>query len=311
MRIFRYIVVFTLCSISEAFLAPAQAQVLYEISGKGTRSKSYILATNRYVEMQFIDTIPNVFKCFSRCNKVITEFAMQDYEAIAALRQAALLPDSVKLTNFYSESEYRYIDNALRVSLGMGLDQLCRMKPSYLTEMFRTELMKQWLGYDDQKSMENFFESVAAERDMPIVGLDNIGETMYMLFDREPFHWQCKELLKVIEYPENEVKQERAIRDMYRDGRLTDLAYQVEGPNNTTSISFSDYKVYTARNQQWVKRLQPYLADGGAFITLNAVFLGGEKGLLQQLRAAGYRVRPVNRGLRLTTNDKLQTTNNK
>ena len=311
MRIFRYIVVFTLCSISEAFLAPAQAQVLYEISGKGTRSKSYILATNRYVEMQFIDTIPNVFKCFSRCNKVITEFAMQDYEAIAALRQAALLPDSVKLTNFYSESEYRYIDNALRISLGMGLDQLCRMKPSYLTEMFRTELMKQWLGYDDQKSMEDFFESVALERNIPIVGLDNIGETMYMLFDREPFHWQCKELLKVIEYPENEVKQERAIRDMYRDGRLTDLAYQVEGPNNTTSISFSDYKVYTARNQQWVKRLQPYLADGGAFITLNAVFLGGEKGLLQQLRAAGYRVRPVNRGLQLTTNDKLQTTNNK
>ena len=302
LRIFRYIVVFILCSFSEAFLSPAQAQVLYEISGKGTRSKSYILATNRYVEMQFIDTIPNVFKCFSRCNKVVTEFAMQDYEAIAALRQAALLPDSVKLTNFYSESEYRYIDNALRISLGMGLDQLCRMKPSYLTEMFRTELMKQWLGYDDQKSMENFFESVALERNIPIVGLDNIGETMYMLFDREPFHWQCKELLKVIEYPENEVKQERAIRDMYRDGRLTDLAYQVEGPNNTTSISFSDYKVYCARNQQWVKRLQPYLADGGAFITLNAVYLGGEKGLLQQLRAAGYRVRPVNRGRQIKNN---------
>lgn len=302
MRIFRYIVVFILCTFSEAFLSPAQAQVLYEISGKGTRSKSYILATNRYVEMQFIDTIPNVFKCFSRCNKVVTEFAMQDYEAIAALRQAALLPDSVKLTNFYSESEYRYIDNALRISLGMGLDQLCRMKPSYLTEMFRTELMKQWLGYDDQKSMENFFESVALERNIPIVGLDNIGETMYMLFDREPFHWQCKELLKVIEYPENEVKQERAIRDMYRDGRLTDLAYQVEGPNNTTSLSYSDYKVYCARNQQWVKRLQPYLADGGAFITLNAVFLGGEKGLLQQLRAAGYRVRPVNRGRQIKNN---------
>ena len=278
------------------------SQVLYEISGKGSRSKSYILGTNRYVEMQFIDTIPNVFKCFSRCNKVITEFAMQDYEAIAALRQAALLPDSVKLTNFYSESEYQYIDNALRVNIGMGLDQLCRMKPSYLTEMFRTELMKQWLGYDEQKSMENFFESVAQERNIPIVGLDNIGETMYMLFDREPFHWQCKELLKVIEYPENEVKQERAIRDMYRDGRLTDLAYQVEGPNNTTSLSYSDYKVYCARNQQWVKRLQPYLADGGAFITLNAVFLGGEKGLLQQLRAAGYRVRPVNRGRQIKNN---------
>ena len=292
MKTIRYIIAFALYALT---CIPLQAQVLYEVSGNSSKAKSYILATNRLVEMQFLDTIPNVFKCFGRCNTVVTEFAMQDYEAIAALRQAAILPDSVKLTNFYSEKEYEYIDNSLRVNLGMGLDKLCRMKPSYLTEMFRTELLKQWLGYDDRKSMENFFESVAAERNMPVVGLDNTGETMYMLFDREPFHWQCKELLKVIEYPENEVKQERTLRNMYRDGRLTDMAYQVEGPDNTTSISYSDYQVYAQRNQQWVKRLKPHLSKGGAFITLNAIYLGGEKGLLQQLRAAGYRVRPVNR----------------
>ena len=278
---------------------PCRAQVLYEISRGGARQKSFVLATNRFVEMQFIDTIPNVFKCFGKCHKVVTEFAMQDYEALAALRQAALLPDSIKLTNFYSESEYVFIDNSLRINLGMGLDKLCRMKPSYLTEMFRTELMKQWLHYDEQKSMAGFFEAVAAERDIPVMGLDDIGETMYMLFDREPFHWQCKELLKVIEYPENEVKQERTLRNMYRNGRLTDMAFQVEGPDNTTSISFSDYKVYCARNEQWVKRLKPILTEGGAFIVLDAVYLGGENGLLQLLRAAGYRVRPVNRGRRV------------
>lgn len=281
-----------------AFHLPClKAQVLYEISGNGAKSKSYLLATNRYTEMQFLDTIPNVFKCFGRSRIVLTEFAMQDYEAIAALRQAALLPDSIKLSNFYSENEYNLIDNSLRINLGMGLDQLCRMKPSYLTELFRAELMRQWLGYDETKSMENFFEVVAAERNIPVVGLDEIGETMYMIFDREPFHWQCKELLKVIEYPENEVKQERAIRQLYRNGLLTDIAYQVEGPNNTSSISFSDYKVYAQRNVEWAKRLRPYLTEGGAFITLDAVYLGGDKGLLQQLRKGGYRVRPVNKAI--------------
>ena len=296
MRVYKYIfaLVLSLVAITET-----HAQLLYEISGRASKQKSYILATNRLVDMQFLDTIPNVFQCFGKCNKVITEFAMQDYEAIKALRQAAILPDSVQLSNFYSESEYTLIDNSLQINLGMGLDKLCRMKPSYLTEMLRTELMKQWLQYDEQRSMESFFESVASERDMPVIGLDNIGETMYMLFDREPFHWQCKELLKVIEYPENEVKQERAIREMYLNGRLSDIAYQVEGPDNRTSISYSDYKVYCQRNQQWVKRLQPYLLDGGCFITLNAIYLGGEKGLLQQLRSAGYRVRPVNRGLKI------------
>ena len=292
MKQYKVILIILFCSMT---LVPTKAQLLYEISGQSSKQKSYMLATNRLVNMQFLDTIPNVFKCFSRCNLVLTEFAMQDYEAIAALRQAAILPDSVKLSNFYSESEYQLIDNALRINLGLGLDKLCRMKPSYLTELFRAELMKQWLHYDEQQSMESFFEQVAAERDIPVKGLDNIGETMYMLFDREPFHWQCKELLKVIEYPENEVKQERTIKEMYLSGRLADIAYQVEGPDNKTSISYSDYKVYCQRNQQWVKRLKPYLTQGGCFITLNAIYLGGEKGLLEQLRAAGYRVRPVNR----------------
>lgn len=295
MRPFRYIVTFVLCTL---YLGTS-AQVLYEISGKSSKGKSYLLATNRYVDMSFLDTIPNVFKCFGKCKKVVTEFAMQDYEAIAALRKAALLPDSVKLSNFYSEKEYIFIDNSLRVTLGMTFEQLCRMKPSYLTELYRTELMKIWLQYNEQRSMETFFEQVAAERNIPVIGLDNIGETMYMLFDREPFHWQCKELLKVMEYPENEVKQERAIRDLYRNGQLTDIAFQVEGPNNTSSISFSDYKVFCQRNEQWVKRLAPHIAKGGAFITLNAIYIGGDKGLIEQLRKAGYRVRPVNRKFKI------------
>lgn len=289
------IIAVLLLSVFSFHLSSLKAQVLYEISGNSAKHKSYLLATNRLVDMQFLDTIPNVFKCFGKCNRVVTEFAMQDYEAIAALRQAALLPDSIKLSNFYSESEYERIDNALRIYLELGIDKLCRMKPSYLTEMIRTELMKQWLQYNEQRSMENFFETVAAERDIPVIGLDNIGETMYMLFDREPFHWQCKELLKVVDYPENEVKQERTIKAMYLNGRLSDIAYQIKGPDNTSSISYSDYKVYTQRNQQWVKRLKPLLTEGGCFITLNAIYLGGDKGLIEQLRAAGYRVRPYNR----------------
>ena len=271
------------------------AQVLYRISGNSAAAPSYVLATNRIVDMTFLDTIPNVFKCYAACNKVITEFAMQDYEAIAALRQAALLPDSVRLSNFYSHDQYLEIDEALRINLGMGLDQLGRMKPSYLAEMYRNELLKKWLNYDEDRSMETFFEKVAAQSNIPVYGLDDIDETMYMLFDREPFHWQCEELKKVVEYPEKEVRFERSLLDMYRYGRLSDMAYFVKSPDNQTSLSFSDYRVYAQRNQQWVKRLTPYLREGKAFITLNAIYLGGEEGLLAQLKAAGYRVKAVNR----------------
>jgi uncharacterized protein YbaP (TraB family) len=271
------------------------SQVLYRISGNSSEAPSYILATNRMVDMTFIDSIPNTFTCFGECNKVITEFAMQDYEALAALRQAALLPDSVRLQNFYTNLQYKEIDEALRINIGMGLEQLGRMKPSYLTEMYRDELMKKWLNYNDERSMETFFEKVATQSNIPVYGLDEIGETMYMLFDREPFHWQCEELYKVIQYPEKEVRQERTLREMYMYGRLSDMAYQVKGPDNSTSISYSDYQVYKKRNIIWAERLQPYLKEGKAFITLNAIYLGGEDGLLAQLRKVGYRVKAVNR----------------
>jgi uncharacterized protein YbaP (TraB family) len=82
---------------------------------------------------------------------------------------------------------------------------------------------------------------------------------------------------------------------MYRYGRLSDMAYLVKSPDNMTSLSYSDYQVFAKRNRQWVKRLSPYLREGKAFITLNAIYLGGEDGLLAQLKAAGYRVKPVNR----------------
>lgn len=283
-----------LCCILLA-ISTSNAQVLYRISGNSAAAPSYILATNRMVDITFIDTIPNTFKCYAECNKVITEFAMQDYEAIAALRQAALLPDSVQLRNFYNDEQYHEIDDALRINLGMGLDKLGRMKPSYLAEMLRSELMKRWLHYDEDRTMETFFERVALENNTPVYGLDDVGETMYMLFDREPFHWQCEELQKVVEYPEKEVRLERQLLEMYRYGRLADMAYLVKSPDNMTSLSYSDYQIYAKRNKVWVKRLTPYLKEGKAFITLNAIYLGGEDGLLAQLKAAGYRVKAVNR----------------
>lgn len=271
------------------------AQVLYRISSNSTAAPSYLLATNKMLDITFLDTIPNLFKCFTLCDKVITEFALQDYEAIAALRQAALLPDSIRLLNFFTDEQYHNIDATLRLQLGMGLDQLGRMKPAYLTEMYRNELMKQWMAYDEERSMETFFETIASQSDIPVYGLDNTGETMYMIFDRESLHWQCQELLKIIDYPEREIQLERSLCEMYRYGRLTDIAYAVKAPDNMSTLSFSDYQVYAKRNKEWVKRLRPYLVEGKAFITLNAIYLGGEDGLLAQLKAAGYRVKAVNK----------------
>ena len=106
-RLLLFIVIFS------SYCASLSSQLLYQISGNGARAKSYLFATNALVAPDFLDTIPKTFAAFSTCDKVITEFAIQDYQAIAALRTAALLPDSVQLSNYYTEEESDDMDYEL------------------------------------------------------------------------------------------------------------------------------------------------------------------------------------------------------
>ena len=281
------------CICLTVFHLSLSAQLLYQISGNGARAKSYLFATNALVAPEFLDTIPKTYAAFSTCNKVITEFAIQDYQAIAALRTAALLPDSVRLSDFYTDEEYQELSEALSLQIGLPMSQLARMKPAYLQGLFRDALFAQWLGSTPEASVETFFQNIALTKDIPVYALDDTGEALYMLFDREPFQWQCEELLKMTRYPEREIRQARQLKALYLNGFINEITYAIEAPDNKASISYSDYKIWTDRNRGWVKRLQPYLQDGRAFITLKAEYLGGDDGLIAQLRAAGYKLKPI------------------
>ncbi len=282
------------CFCLSAVYGSLNAQLLYQITGNGARAKSYLLATNPFVAPDFVDTIPKTYAAFASCNKVITEFAIEDYQALAALRTAALLPDSVQLSNFYTDEEYLELSDAFLVQVGFPMSQLSRMKPAYLQGLFRDALFSRWLGYEPSEvSIETFFQSIASSKSIPVYGLDDTGEALFMLFDREPFEWQCAELLKMVQYPEREVQQAKTIQTLYRNGFINDIAYSIEAPDNKASISYSDYRIWSERNITWVKRLTPYLREGHAFITLKAEYLGGDDGLIAQLRAAGFKVKPI------------------
>lgn len=274
------------------------SQLLWEIKGNGAKQKSYLLATNKYLAQDFLDSIPNIFKCFEQCQCVVTEFEMQDYETLSTLRTAAMLSDSTSLKTLFTPNEYATIQQQVALFLGIDLDKLNRLKPSYLTALYREEVIKQTLNYDENRTLDKFFSLVAAAKQMPVYGLDTKEETLYMLFEREPLHHQCTELKQVVRNPLYESELEQNVLQLYKQGRLNDIAYLVQSPDNGSTLSFSDYQIFVKRNKEWLKRLAVRLRSERCFITLNAVYLGGEKGLLQQLRAKGYTVQPVNRKIR-------------
>lgn len=271
------------------------AQLLWEISGKGVKHKSYLFGTNKIASIAFLDSVPQLFALFNKSEQVVTEMAVFTFQTQNLLRRAALLPDSTTLKDFYTPTEYKELEHAIKQTLQMEAGKLGRMKPAYIAQLYKEELYKKWLQYDADRSAEVFFQHVAEQKGLPIVGLDNVQESIYMLFEREPLQHQATELLRIMQYPEQEVKQARQLLHFYQQGELLEMVYEVTMRNNQTSIAYSDYQVYAKRNELWVKQLGTMVQEKRSFIVVDALYLGGDKGLINQLRAAGYKVRAVNR----------------
>ncbi len=272
----------------------AKPQLLYQISGRGIE-KSYLFATNKYANIEFLDSVPNLLALFARSKTVVTEFVVNDSVVRYLLSSAALLPDSIDLYSLYTPTEIGQLNSALMETMQLNVEQVKKMRPCYLTEIYREQLMMRYLSYDPNRSSEVFFQSMAEPYGKSVVALDTPEETLYMMFEREPEHWQQKQLIDIVQHGERDVALERNLLRLYRDGRLTQMAYDLQAPDNNSTVSFSDYQVYVKRNKQWVKRLEPLLAQGHLFICLDAKYLGGDNGLLSMLRANGYRVKAINK----------------
>ena len=270
------------------------AQLLWEISGNGVKEKSYIFATYPLADISFLDSVPHIFKIYSDCEKIISEVNVPDNEAIRAIMSGAKLEEGKTLKDIYSPIQYDRISNAFRSAFfksKLSIERLSYLKPAYLTTLYRDELLSVWLNYDPNRSLQTFFQNVAVEQMKPVVALDDIGEAIYMMFNREPQEWQEKELINIVEYPDRELDLEKELIKQYKKGNLEEMVIAVKRPDNLATINYSDYKVFATRNRTWVKRLKPYLKEGKVLICVNALFLGGDEGLLALLKAEGYKVK--------------------
>lgn len=282
-------------TLSILLLLPALlwGQVLYEISGNGLPSKSYIFAECKWVETSYLDSVPELLKAYGHCRQVIVECFLNTVDATSDMQQAALLPDTMSYDKLYNRDEYQLVNQALFNRLSMNLEQLGRLRPSAISDLFLSTLYKDELGYDERRSMENFFPFIAIEQGNDIKSLDNLQQTMQQMFYREPLEYQAGELYNMIVYWDREVDVVRRLTEAYRKGELADMSYIVRGPENKSTMSFSDYQAWSSRWERWVRELGEYMRQCSSFIVLDARYLGSDKGLLQALRAAGYKVKPV------------------
>ena len=271
-----------------------QAQLLWKISGNGLKHPSYLFGTHHLIPLQFLDSVPGLYKAFNSCEMVVGEMVMSNVDATAKIQQAAIMPNHIKMSDLLNEEEYKMIDNELKSVLKMGLKEFSIMNPSLILTLYEMEMYKKLTGYKDETQSDSYFQLVATEKGKKVIGLENIDQQIKILFGNGSLERQADILVETIQQKDSILNEIQTLNKLYKLGKIEELIKLSKQKGSITDFSDEEYSVLVDnRNADWITKLPTFFYESSCFIAVGALHLGGEKGLIKLLEKQGYHIKAV------------------
>jgi len=273
-------------------LTGLQAQLLWKITGNGLKHPSYLFGTQHLISIQYLDSIPGLFKAFNDCDVVVSELVMNNIDASAKIKQAAVMPDHTTIKDLLNDDEYKLVDNELKIVLKLGLKNISIMNPSLILTIYEMEIYKKLTGLSDTKQTDSYFQLVAAEKGKKVIGLETVDQQIEVLFGNGTLERQANVLVEAIQHKDKILSEMIQLNKLYKAGEIDELVELSKGKDNITEMTEEEYaKLVDNRNAAWLKKLPAILKDASSFVAVGALHLGGKNGLVKQLQNAGYKVK--------------------
>ena len=253
--------------------------LLWEIYGNGLKEKSYIFGTMHLIpEKEFF--IPKTLQEKLLTTKVLATEIEMDIPLLkqVSLAKKMILPNEKSIKDFMNPEDYKKLETYCKDSVKLSdkkIAQYFRLKPYFATSM----LVKDMIG--DFKTYDKEIEKLASGKKIKNVGLETIDDQL-SIFDSIPIEKQLKELNGDL----NLMKDYRELLLLYKTGNVDEMAAQATKELDGEKLLFS-------RNKKWVPILDKLVKENATFIAVGAAHLGGETGMINQLRKLGYQVKSI------------------
>lgn len=296
-------IVFTLVFACAVLCAPAQ--LLYRISGKGLPTPSYIVGTYHLADVAFVDSIPGIRQAMNDCQQVYGELVMSDMlgaDSIALMQQAMMLPEGMTLQKLLTTDEMDRLNAYMKGIMGMDMtnplvaQQMGKMTPSALSTLLSVyTFIKKGGNFDLQNSFDEFFQKQARNQGKTVGGLETMAFQIKTLYGGKSLERQ-KELLmcQIDNAAFLDEMADGVIKAFYAQNLDAVMQAMDEKLNNSCDASpEEDAQLIYNRNSDWVKKMPALMVKKPTLFAVGAGHLPGEKGVLNLLRQAGYRVEGV------------------
>jgi uncharacterized protein YbaP (TraB family) len=269
----------------------AQAQLLWKISGHGLAKPSYLFGTHHLIEKEQIKNFDQIMSLCSQADATVGEVDMSDKDLQAKMMQAITLSNGT-IKDLLSAEDYDFVDKEFKQLMGVGLEQLGKMKPMMLDNLFGIMSCLKNSGLEKQpESMDILFQKKATELNKKVLSLETIEEQLTVLFGTLSLQRQAELLVKDIREKQKGMDLLKNLTEVYLAGDLDKMDALNKEDNSMTP---EEKKLLAeSRNLNWMKKIPALMNDQSCFIAVGCLHLVGETGLIQQLRQAGYTVESV------------------
>lgn len=260
--------------------------LLWKIKGAGD-PPSYVFGTIHIADPRVTHLPPPVRQAFDHARSFTMEVRM-DYQAYAQVIQGMYYHDGRTLQSVIGPALFAQVVRAMKPK-GFDRAALMSMKPWAVMSAAGLPGIKPGVALDLQLYTKALNEA------KPVYGLETAQEQV-AVFDGMSHEAQVEMIKGIIQgrHEDDGLMQELLKAYLARDlNRLLVLEKQ-DTKSLSPAVARAFYRrLIVERNLRMVRRMQPRLHAGGAFIAVGALHLPGKQGILHLLENRGYRVTPV------------------
>ncbi len=263
--------------------------LLWKISGKNLTKPSYLFGTIHMLCADDVQLSDNLRKAINASDKVYLELDMDNvFEMLGVIGKMKMRNDTT-LADLLEPAEYEKVKAFFK--------QRSSLLPFSVLETYKpmlaaSTLMQASLNCNKQIAMEQLVMREAKSNGKSIKGLETMAFQI-SIFDSIPYKLQAKQLYNyVANYDKlNDNKEFEELTKAYLSQQLDKLE-EITKKEDMGIANFTDLLLYR-RNENWAKKMAEQMASNSLVVAVGAGHLPGDRGVINLLRKAGYKVEPV------------------
>ncbi len=268
--------------------AKETSSLLYKISGKDIQKPSYIFGTIHVICPNDMFSQENLGKYFDETEQLILEIDMDDAAEMQTMTKAVYLQNGKTLSEAFTPEQFKKVDELLKNYLGIALENVKNIKPIMLQTMLLTS--PKVIGCAPPASYERTFVQMASAKKKPVLGLETVQSQIEVL-DKIPFEKQISDFYEMALDPEKSFAEFKSLMETYKQQNSDNLFILIEKQmekDKTFQTNLLD-----ERNKLWIPKIENAVKENPSFIAVGGGHLGGKNGVLNLLRAKGYKIEAI------------------